>query len=93
MFNIFHLTSLSEKLTDPGFRYEGEGFHRSSSTGSLNSIMGPEGEAHIRTCYECRMLLERRDQQIEQRNAKPTIVLLYEVKMNKICQMAINLDR
>ena len=68
-----------EKLTNPSCQYEGEGFHRSSSNSSLNSIMGPEGEPHIRTCFECRTLLERRDQQIEQRSYKPPIVILYEV--------------
>ena len=44
--------------------------------------MGPEGEPHIRTCHECRALLERRDEQIEQRNYKPPIVVLYEVRNN-----------
>ena len=43
--------------------------------------MSPEGEPHIRTCFECRTLLERRDQQIEQRNYKPPIVILYDVSI------------
>ena len=70
---------LTEKMTNPSFRYEGEGFHRSSSNSSLNSMLSPEGEPHIRTCGECRILLERRDQQIEQRNYKPPICQIYEV--------------
>ena len=70
---------VKEKLTNPAFQYEGEGFRRSSSSTSLNSILSPEGEGHIRTCEACRVLLERRDQQIEQRNRKPLIVQIYMV--------------
>ncbi|KAK2142843.1 hypothetical protein LSH36_907g00018 [Paralvinella palmiformis] len=70
--------SYAKKLTNPAFHYEGEGFRRSSSSTSLNSILSPEGEGHIRTCEPCRMLLERRDQQIEQRNSKPLIVQIYQ---------------
>ena len=69
----------SGKLTNPAFAYEGEGFRRTTSNGSLNSMFGAEGDLHIRTCNECRMLLERRDQQMEQRNVTPVIVQLYNV--------------
>lgn len=76
--------SYGKKLTDPGFQYEGEGFRRSSSNSSLNSIMSPEGDPQVRTCVECRSLLERRDMQMEHRNAKPIIVQLYDrMKMYK----------
>ncbi len=75
----FFLFRPPEKLTNPAFQYEGEGFHRSSSNSSLNSILSPEGELHVRTCQECRTLLERRDQQMEQRHSKPMVVRLYEV--------------
>lgn len=69
---------LAKKLTNPAFSYEGDGFHRSGSNSSLNSIFGPEGDMHIRTCDECRFLLERRDEQMSQRTIKPVIVQLYE---------------
>ena len=73
--------SFAEKLTNPSSEFTGEdeGFHRSNSNSSLNSIMSPEGEPHIRTCTECRALLERRYIQMEQRNSKPVIVQLYDV--------------
>lgn len=70
---------IAEKMINPSFRYDGDGFRRSSSNSSLNSILSPEGELHLRTCIQCRSLLERRDQQIEQRNTKALITQLYEV--------------
>ncbi|KAI0216325.1 Rabenosyn-5 [Lamellibrachia satsuma] len=70
--------SYAKKLTNPAFSYEGEGFRRSGSNSSLNSIMSPEGEPHIRTCFECRAFLEKRDRQMEQRATKPLIVQMYE---------------
>lgn len=70
---------LVEKLTNPAYKYEGEGFHRSSSNSSLNSMMSAEGELHIRTCPQCRTMLEKRDQQMEQRSSQPIIAQLYEV--------------
>lgn len=69
---------LAKKLTNPSFLYEGEGFHRSNSNSSLNSIFSPEGELFIRTCNECRFLLERRDEQMTQRSIRPVIVQLYD---------------
>ena len=74
----------TEKLTDPAFQNQDieVGFlRRTGSNSSLNSILGPEGDPHIRTCEKCRKLLERRNEQIEQRTNKPTVVLLYEVNM------------
>lgn len=79
--NIVYTT---EKLTDPAFQNQDieVGFlRRTGSNSSLNSILGPEGDPHIRTCEKCRKLLERRNEQIEQRTNKPTVVLLYEVNM------------
>ena len=73
--------SCSEKLTNPAVSYDGEGFRRSSSNSSLNSIFSPEGDPHIRTCNECRLLLERRDEQMSQRAISPVIVQLYEVRL------------
>lgn len=72
--------TFAKKLTNPAFQTEMEvGFlKRTGSNSSLNSLMSPEGEAHIRTCNNCRKLLERRDQQIQQRNVKPPIVIMYE---------------
>jgi len=69
----------AEKLTNPAFAYEGEGFRRSSSSSSLNSIFSPDGDVHIRTCNDCRELLERRDEQISRRSSRPALVVLYEV--------------
>ncbi|XP_060079177.1 rabenosyn-5-like [Ylistrum balloti] len=72
--------TFAKKLTDPAFQTGGEvGFlKRSGSNTSLNSLMGMDGDPHIRTCENCRKLLERRDQQMEQRNTQPPIVLLYQ---------------
>lgn len=73
-----------EKLTDPTFQNQDieVGFlRRTGSNSSLNSILGPEGDPHIRTCDNCRKLLERRNEQIEQRTTKPIVVLLYEVRV------------
>ena len=73
----------TEKLTNPAFSFDSSreaGFlKRSSSNSSLNSLFSTEGDPHLRICQECRKLLERRDQMVEQRNVKPSIVLLYEV--------------
>ncbi|ELU11604.1 hypothetical protein CAPTEDRAFT_181514 [Capitella teleta] len=71
--------SYARKMINPAFSYDGDGFRRSSSNSSLNSVLSPDGEPHLRTCSECRTLLERRDRLIEQRNARPIIVQLYEV--------------
>ncbi|XP_022297923.2 rabenosyn-5-like [Crassostrea virginica] len=73
--------TFAKKLTDPAFQNQDieVGFlRRTGSNSSLNSILGPEGDPHIRTCEKCRKLLERRNEQIEQRTNKPTVVLLYE---------------
>lgn len=72
--------AFAKKLTNPAFQTDVEvGFlKRSGSNSSLNSLMSPEGEPHLRTCHNCRKLLERRDQQIEQRNTKPPIVIMYQ---------------
>lgn len=73
--------TFAKKLTDPTFQNQDieVGFlRRTGSNSSLNSILGPEGDPHIRTCDNCRKLLERRNEQIEQRTSKPIVVLLYE---------------
>ncbi|KAL3851951.1 hypothetical protein ACJMK2_015641 [Sinanodonta woodiana] len=69
----------ARKLTDPAFQFDGDsGFlKRSGSSSSLNSMFSSEGDPHIRCCLECRKLLERREQLLDQRNKKPAIVLLY----------------
>lgn len=72
----------AKKLTNPAFNFDSgreAGFlKRSSSNSSLNSLFSTEGDPHLRVCQECRKLLERRDQMVEQRNTKPSIVVLYE---------------
>ena len=74
----------TEKLTNPAFAYEGEGFRRSSSSSSLNSIFSPDGDLHIRTCSDCRDLLERRDEQISRRSSRPALVVLYDVSVVRV---------
>lgn len=87
--SISFFSLLSEKLTNPSFNFEGSresGFlKRAGSNSSLNSLFSTEGDPHIRSCDDCRKLLERRDQLMEQRNTKSTIVLLYEV----LCSISI----
>ncbi|XP_041350163.1 rabenosyn-5-like [Gigantopelta aegis] len=71
--------SYAQKLVNPAFSFQGEGFlKRTNSNSSLNSLVGPDGEQHMRICDVCRRLLERRDKMTEQRNSKPNIVLLYD---------------
>ncbi|KAL8621156.1 hypothetical protein ACOMHN_004827 [Nucella lapillus] len=80
----FLTNSFAQKLINPAFSFEGEGFlKRSSSNTSLNSLMGLDGEQHMRVCGTCRQLLERRDSMAQLRNTKPPIVQLYD-KM-KMC--------
>ena len=80
----FNCCFFSEKLVNPAFSFQGEGFlRRSNSNSSLNSLVGPDGEQHMRICDVCRRLLERRDKMTEQRNSKPNIVLLYDVRLIK----------
>ena len=67
---------------NPSFRCDDEcTFRRSSSNSSLNSMLTVDGEQQIRTCKLCREALERRDQQIQQRNTKPQVVIFYEVTL------------
>lgn len=87
LLNYICVYLFSEKLTDPTFQNQDVevGFlRRTGSNSSLNSIFGPEGDPHIRTCDNCRKLLERRNEQIEQRTNKPIVVLLYEVSSTVI---------
>ncbi|KAG1705817.1 Rabenosyn-5 [Nymphon striatum] len=52
---------------------------KTGSTSSLASMINfSSGEQHIRVCVDCHKFLERRDQQIEQRTNRPTILLYYE---------------
>jgi rabenosyn-5 len=79
------MSYISEKLTNPAFQFESEnvGFlRRSGSNSSLNSMVNPEGEPHIRTCWDCRALLERRDKLVESRNTRPAIMDLYDVSQD-----------
>ncbi|XP_067684205.1 rabenosyn-5-like [Haliotis asinina] len=80
--------SYAQKLVNPAFSFQGPGFlRRSGSNSSLNSLMGPEGERHMRVCDTCRRLLERRDQMTEQRNTKTPLMQLYD-KMKTCIQEA-----
>ncbi|CAH1784686.1 unnamed protein product [Owenia fusiformis] len=77
---------LAQTLTNPAYVPENEmgmGFKRSGSNTSLNSMISPEGEQHMRTCCECRKLLELRYKQQLQRTTKPILVQFYEkLRMN-----------
>ncbi|XP_046371772.2 rabenosyn-5-like [Haliotis rufescens] len=80
--------SYAQKLVNPAFSFQGRGFlRRTGSNSSLNSLMGPEGERHMRVCDSCRRLLERRDQMTEQRNTKTPLMQLYD-KMKTCIQEA-----
>ncbi|WAR24987.1 RBNS5-like protein [Mya arenaria] len=85
----------AKKLTNPAFSFDGgrdQGFlKRAGSNSSLNSLFSTEGDPHIRSCEECRKLLERRDQLMEQRNTKTSIVILYEKMKSLIedCEMQL----
>lgn len=75
----FLTMEFAQKLVNPAFQFEGEGFlKRTNSNTSINSLVGAEGEQHMRVCKTCRQLLERRDNMTEMRNTKPVIVQLYE---------------
>jgi hypothetical protein len=51
---------------------------RRGSSSSLLSIMNSSGDPHIRVCKDCKMLLNRRDQQIEDKQSKPILSQFYE---------------
>lgn len=79
----FILFSYARKLTNPVFAHQSlsqpcSPMHRSGSSSSLNSLLSAAGEPHIRSCRQCKQLLDRRDQQLEERIRQPVIVHLYE---------------
>lgn len=79
----FILFSYARKLTNPVFAHQSlsqpcSPMHRSGSSSSLNSLLSAAGEPHIRSCLQCKQLLDRRDQQLEDRIRQPVIVHLYE---------------
>ncbi|CAL4088206.1 unnamed protein product [Meganyctiphanes norvegica] len=61
------------------------GLRRSGSQGSLNSILSVmdamNSEQSFRTCDHCMLRLIARDNQVEQKTAKPNITLYYEKLM------------
>lgn len=79
----FILFSYARKLTNPVFAHQSMSqpsspMHRSGSSSSLNSLLNAAGEPHIRVCAQCKQLLDRRDQQVEERTKQPVIVQMYE---------------
>lgn len=65
----------SNSLAPPALSGSG----RRGSTSSLMSIVNPTtGEQHVRVCYDCKVLLDRRNQQIEEQRAKPTMCQYYD---------------
>ncbi|XP_064632775.1 rabenosyn-5-like [Lineus longissimus] len=86
--------TFAKKLTNPAFQFESEGvgfLRRSGSNSSLNSMVNPEGDPHIRTCWDCRALLERRDKQVESRNTRPVIMDLYDKLKMCTCEADFSL--
>ncbi|XP_074656715.1 rabenosyn-5-like [Tubulanus polymorphus] len=84
--------AFAKRLTDPAYDVAtidgGCGYlRRTGSASSLNSMTNPDGEPHVRTCVDCRRLLERRDVQMRQRYATPPIVDIYE-RMKEIMTLA-----
>lgn len=60
-------------------RIGGRGFlQRRGSDSSLNSYATEDGGPHVRTCSECRRLLEKRYEQNQQRQNKEVVVEIYE---------------
>lgn len=61
------------------------GLRRSGSQGSLNSLLSVmdsmNAEQNFRTCDHCMLRLVARDNQVEQKTAKPNITLYYEKLM------------
>lgn len=52
---------------------------RRGSTSSLMSIVNSTtGQQHVRVCHDCKVLLDRRNVQIEEQRAKPTICHFYD---------------
>ena len=51
---------------------------RRGSQSSLLSIVNSSGDPHIRVCKECKILLNRRDQQIEDNISKPILTQFYD---------------
>lgn len=76
--------SFARKLTHPTVCDDGlssplsKPLQRRGSNSSLLSVVNITGEPHIRVCRDCRALLLRRDQQVEQRLLKPVVVEKYE---------------
>ncbi|RWS13629.1 rabenosyn-5-like protein [Dinothrombium tinctorium] len=54
------------------------GLPRRGSNSSLMSMVNSAGEPHIRVCCDCKILLDRRNQLVEDQFAKPIITQLYE---------------
>jgi rabenosyn-5 len=44
----------------------------------MSIVNSSTGEQHIRVCYDCRVLLDRRNIQIEEQRAKPTLCHFYD---------------
>lgn len=71
---------LSSSLPLPSRESSGLGASsRRGSTSSLMSIVNSTtGEQHVRVCYDCKVLLDRRNVQIEEQRAKPTLCHFYD---------------
>lgn len=53
---------------------------RRGSSGSLMSMINNAGDPHIRVCKDCKVLLDKRDQIIEEKLDKPIVYQMY-IKM------------
>lgn len=66
-------------------------FQRSGSAASLNSLLNSNNEFLIRVCPLCKESLDRWNDQMEQQNLRPDIVVLYEVSRD-VFNIVPNLD-
>lgn len=100
--SAFILFSYARKLTNPVFAHQSisqpsSPMHRSGSNSSLNSLLNAAGEPHIRVCVQCKLLLDRRDQQVEERTKQPIIVQMYErlkhnmVEAERLCPIYLKM--
>lgn len=51
---------------------------RRGSNSSLLSMMSLSGDPHIRICHDCKVLLDRREKQIDDKTAKPVLCQMYD---------------
>ena len=77
-------TSLDEDSDGPSGTFQASGMlsRSSSRRGSNSSLMSivnqSTGEQHVRVCYDCKLLLDHRNKQIENQRARPALCHFYD---------------